>query len=108
MKALFIAAVLLLAEPVQAQKATTCSFNGRQESCTVTRSGNIIKVQFHSDGKVVRYSFYGCVPIAADTAERCQVRIVEDNGRITGGVAERGNRGASIISDHGNRTLILN
>ena len=93
--------------PAMAQRGPDCSFNGTTEACIITTAADGSKrVKWTSDGKVVEYSFYRCQHIASETALRCMVRIVEDTGRITNGVAEIGGRGTVIRSAAGNSTYL--
>lgn len=90
-------------------RADNCSFNGRQESCSVvSRHGNSKTIRWNSDGKIVTYNFYNCreEPGTGGTAERCEVKIVEDNGRTSYGTSVGGGRGSSIYSQNGNNTLL--
>lgn len=100
---------LMLSIPTQtaAQPNSFCSFNGNAEPCQIQRTAaRGYKVTWLTDGKIVTYTPYDCRPIAADTAERCKVRIVEDNGKTSGGTIELGGAGASIKSSNGNQTLL--
>ena len=93
--------------PAMAQVGPDCSFNGATEACIITTTADGSKrVKWTSDGKVVEYSFYRCQNIARETALHCMVRIVEDTGRVSNGVAEIGGRGTVIRSAAGNRTYL--
>lgn len=105
---LALATILITAFPLLA-KAQQCAFNGKQESCSLTRimTNGIqtgTKVKWLSDGKVVSYYFYNCKEYPG--GEDCKVKIVEDNGRTTYGSSSHGGRGTSIVSNKGNRTAI--
>jgi hypothetical protein len=93
--------------PAMAQTGPDCSFNGATEACIITTTTDGTKrVMWTSDGKVLEYSFYRCQAIASETALRCMVRIVEDTGRVSNGVAEIGGRGTVIRSAAGNSTYL--
>jgi hypothetical protein len=77
----------------------------RRPALTVTADGSK-RVKWASDGKVVEYSFYRCKGISSDSALRCMVRIVEDTGRLSNGIAEIGGRGTVIKSTAGNTTYL--
>jgi hypothetical protein len=84
----------------------TCYFNGQEEPCTVIRLPDAYQVTWLTDGKVVLYSFFNCVGIPEQAIDRCPVAIVEQNGRLSAGVAMLGGRGPSITSDNGNSTSL--
>lgn len=90
-----------------AQRGPNCSFNGVTEACIITTTADGSKrVKWASDGKVVEYSFFRCQDIARGAALRCMVRIIEDTGRVSNGVAEMGGRGTVIRSTAGNTTYL--
>lgn len=102
-----ISLMLLIPTQAVAQSDSSCSFNGKIEPCLIQRTAaRGYKVTWLTDGKIVTYTPYDCRPIAAGAAERCQVRIVEDNGQISGGTIEMGGAGVSIESSNGNHTLL--
>ena len=69
----------------------TCYFNNQGEPCTVRWvPGGAYQVTWLRDGRVVTYSFFDCVGIPEYGMARCQVGIVEDNGRLSAGVAMLG------------------
>lgn len=86
---------------------SVCSFNSQEEPCIVTRHpDNTYRVKWLSDGKIINYSYFNCQPNATESADRCEVRIIEDTGRVSMGVAEIGGRGSWIESSNGNTTLL--
>lgn len=95
-----------------AQEILTCYFNGQPEPCNVIRidPSNARLVTWlgdgQPDGKTVLYSFYNCVPVPEQSADRCYVEILENNGRTSIGVAMQGEQGAMIWSNNGNTTEI--
>lgn len=104
---IFPIALFFAGLPSRAQAGPDCSFNGVSESCIVMNTADGTKrVKWTSDGKIVDYSFYRCDHIAEGTALRCKVRIVEDNGKVSNGVAEIGGRGTLIRSTLGNTTYL--
>ena len=96
-KLLAIAAVaaLGLGAATPALAGNTCAFNGRQESCSVSRNGAGYSVRWNSDGKVVHYNVSGN-----------SVTIVEDNGRRSGGRASFNGGYLVVYSTNGNTTSI--
>ena len=98
--ALATAAITLTGFAANAQ-ASTCTFNGNTETCTVTRfdQGDTSSVIW-SDGKIVNYTRFGCVD------NTCGVQIVEDNGRVTFGTGSFGRRGFAVRSNRGNLTSV--
>lgn len=80
-----------------------CTFNGIRESCHLTRLGNDTTViRWLSDNKVVTYQRYNCQDKPGSVV--CDVKITEDNGRVSYGRYEGGGRGAYIESNNGNVT----
>ena len=94
-----------------AQDFSKCAFNGNWEECDLTRirsSGaeSGVRVRWLSDGKIVDYFYSNCTVSAGGTVHECQVKIVEDNGRITYGDMGSSGRGTHIKSRLGNKTVI--
>ena len=94
-----------------AQGLSQCAFNGHWEECDLTRlwSGSAesgVRVRWLSDGKTVDYFYSNCSVSAGGTVHECQVKIVEDNGRITYGGMTSSGRGTYIKSRLGNKTVI--
>ena len=73
----------------------TCAFNGRQESCSVSFNGAGYTVRWNSDGKIVNYNVSGN-----------SATIIEDNGRMSGGLASFNGGHLIIYSTNGNTTSI--
>ena len=94
-----------------ARDFSKCAFNGNWEECDLTRirsSGaeSGVRVRWLSDGKTVDYFYSNCTVSAGGTVHECQVKIVEDNGRITYGDMVSSGRGTHIKSRLGNKTVI--
>ena len=94
-----------------AQDFAECSFNGHWEECDLTRlrsSGTEsgVRVRWLSDGKTVDYFYSNCMVSAGGTVHQCQVKIVEDNGRVTHGSMTSSGRGTHVKSRLGNKTVI--
>ena len=94
-----------------AQDFSKCAFNGNWEECDLTRirsSGaeSGVRVRWLSDGKTVDYFYSNCTVSAGGTVHECQVKIVEDNGRITHGDMVSSGRGTHVRSRLGNKTVI--
>ena len=94
-----------------AQDPSQCAFNGNWEECDLTRlwSGSAesgVRVKWLSDGKTVDYFYSNCTVSAGGTVHECQVKIVEDSGRITYGHMVSSGRGTRIKSRRGNKTVI--
>jgi hypothetical protein len=84
-------------------------FNKRPEKCHIVYiedrdlDTETYHVKWLSDGKVVEYLLSNCL-VGENDHDRCQVRITEDNGKVSWGVAERGCVGPAITSENGNTT----
>ena len=94
-----------------AQDFSKCAFNGNWEECDLTRirsSGaeSGVRVRWLSDGKIVDYFYSNCTVSAGGTVHECQVKIVEDNGRVTHGSMTSSGRGTHVKSRLGNKTVI--
>jgi hypothetical protein len=98
-----------LAEPVIDAGYTSCAFNQEMEKCHITFFEDqdldirMYRVQWLSDGKVVEYFMSDCW-MGENDHTMCQVRITEDNGQVSQGVAELGCIGPFITSENGNTT----
>ena len=106
-----VIALSLIPSLGNAQDFAECSFNGYWEECDLTRlrsSGaeSGVRVRWLSDGKTVDYFYSNCTVSAGGTVHECQVKIVEDNGRITYGGMTSSGRGTHIKSRLGNKTVI--
>jgi hypothetical protein len=97
----------ILPPALSQEEVYTCYFNNQGEPCTVRWvPGGAYQVTWLRDGRVVTYSFFDCVGIPEYGMARCQVGIVEDNGRLSAGVAMLGELGPWIESDNGNSTAL--
>ena len=106
-----IIAVSVMPSLGYAQDFSQCSFNGNWEECDLTRlrsSGaeSGVRVRWLSDGKIVDYFYSNCKVSAGGTVHECQVKIVEDDGRISYRDMRSSGRGTHIKSRLGNKTVI--
>ena len=89
----------------------SCSFNQHVEECEINffedldREIRLYRVKWLSDGKEVTYLMSDCWT-GKNNHGMCHVRITEDNGQVSQGVAELGCVGPSIRSEHGNFTYL--